>query len=479
MLRIPPLPRRRRPALLALCAAALAGCAQTAPDALRGDVAQLAAAHDPRGTLPPAATTRAQADALVAQWLAAPLDADSAVRIALLNNPALQAALSALDIADAERVQAATLPNPYFSIGRFTEGGARQIERSLRFDVLGLLTLPWRVQQQGRAVEIAKLQAAQDVVRLAAGTRRAWVRAVAAEQVAAAHGRMQDAAEAGAELARRMADAGNWSRLRQAREQMALAGSTARLARARLAAAQAREDLSRRMGLEGGEAQRFTLPDRLPDLPAAPPATDGLEARALRERLDVRAAQLQNAYVAESLGYTRATGFVSALDIGYTHDTTFANDGSGGGVAKRGWALDVPIPLFDWGGAATASAQARYRQSAEQVRDAAVLARSEVRAAAQAVRTAHALAHQQRQAVVPLAQRISDETTLRHGGMLASTWELLAEAAAATQAVADAAEAERDYWLADADLQQAITGTSPGAAQAFAAGAASNTPERH
>ena len=46
--------------------------------------------------------------------------------------------------------------------------------------------------------------------------------------------------------------------------------------------------------------------------------------------------------------------------------------------------------------------------------------------------------------------------------MFISTWELLAEARATTQAVATATEAQRDFWLADTDLQLALSGTSLG-----------------
>ena len=86
-----------------------------------------------------------------------------------------------------------------------------------------LLALPWRAQWQGQQHELAKLQAAQDVVRLAADTRKAWINAVAAQQSAWYLRDVKDAAEAGAELARRMARVGNWSRLEQAREQVVLA----------------------------------------------------------------------------------------------------------------------------------------------------------------------------------------------------------------------------------------------------------------
>jgi len=114
------------------------------------------------------------------------------------------------------------------------------------------------------------------------------------------------------------------------------------------------------------------------------------------------------------------------------------------------------------------------------LQDTAVRARSEVRSAWLTYRTALDLARQQQSQVVPLRQFISDETTLRYNGMLASVWDMLAEARNSTQAVAHAIEAQRDFWLAETDLQLALTGTSPGALQGLASGAATaTTPQGH
>jgi len=375
-------------------------------------------------------------------------------------------------------VQAITLPNPHLSLGRFANSQEREIERTLAFGLLDLITLPWRAERQAERLQIATLQAAQDVVLLAADTRRAWLRAVAAEQVAATHGRMVEAAEASAELARRMVQVGNWSRLRQAREQAALQEARSQHARARLAAATAREELHRRLGLWGAQTQ-YQLATQLPPLPASALPADGIEATALRERLDVQAARRQLDTQATRQGWSRAGAVFGDIGIAYSRNTSTERD-TGHTDVKRGWELELPLPLFDWGGAARTRAQAEVEQTAAQLQDTAVRARSEVRAAWLTYRTALDLARQQQSEVVPLRQFIADETTLRYNGMLASVWDLLAEARTSTQAVAGAIEAQRDFWLAETDLQLALTGTSPGALQGLTSGAAaSTTPQGH
>ena len=451
--------------LLPLAAAAvLAGCASVSPDGLRGEVAALTAQRTGSATAAALPGTgpdaRAEADQAIQGWLAQPLTQDAAVRIALLNNPGLQARLVALGVADAERVQALTLPNPQFSLARLANGHEREIERSLAFSLLDLVTLPWRTDRAAERLQIATLQAAQDVVQLAADTRRAWLRAVAAEQVAATHDRMAEAAEAGAELARRMVRAGNWSRLQQAREQAVLQEALRQRARARLAAATAREQLHQRLGLWSAQTQ-YRLPGQLPPLPQEALPADGIQATALRERLDVQAARRQLDTLARQQGWSRAGAVFGDLSLAWQRNTS-TDRATGHRETTRGWELDVPLPLFDWGGAARTRAQMQVEQSAAQLQDTAVRARTEVRAAWLTYRTALDLARQQQAEVLPLRQLIAEETTLRYNGMLASVWELLAEARNSTRAVADAIEAQRDFWLAETDLQLALTGTSPG-----------------
>ena len=260
----------------------------------------------------------------VADLLKAPVTAESAVRIALLNNPALQASLATLGVSDADRVQMGRLPNPHFSIGRFTEGDRVEIERILRFDVIGLLTLPWKAKWQGQQHEMAKLIAAQDVVMLASNTRKAWINAVAAQQTAIYMRDVKDAADASAELARRMARLGNWSRLQQAREQVFSADATAQLARAEQANFSEREKLIRLMGLWGQQIN-FTLAERLPDLPKTVTEMNDVEAQALRSRLDIRSAVAESGYVADQMGFKSVMGYFDGMTFAASSSTTFDN----------------------------------------------------------------------------------------------------------------------------------------------------------
>jgi outer membrane protein TolC len=316
----------------------------------------------------------------------------------------------------------------------------------------------------------AKSRAASEGLRVALETRKAWFTAVSASESARYAEQVKEAAEASAELARRMAAVGNWPKLNLAREQAFYAEATVQLARARQAEASARERLARLMGLWGDDLA-FQLPERLPELPQAPRefGTD-LEAQALAQRLDVQAARRDTEALARSLGLTKATRFVSLLEFG------LINNSETGQENQRGWEVEIGIPIFDFGTARTARAERLYMQSVNRVAEAAIQARSEVRDAYAAYRTNFDVARHYRDEIVPLRKRISEEMVLRYNGMLASVFELLADSREQVAAVNAYIETLRDFWMAESDFQMALTGRSPGAMQTTRSAAPAAAP---
>lgn len=97
--------------------------------------------------------------------------------------------------------------------------------------------------------------------------------------------------------------------------------------------------------------------------------------------------------------------------------------------------------------------------SVNRMADKAVRARSEVREAYSGYRSTYDIARHYRDEVVPLRKKISDEVMLRYNGMLTGVFELLAGAREQADSVNATIEAQRDYWLAETDLQMAINGS--------------------
>jgi hypothetical protein len=75
--------------------------------------------------------------------------------------------------------------------------------------------------------------------------------------------------------------------------------------------------------------------------------------------------------------------------------------------------------------------------------------------------TSHALAQASRGEVLKLRTFITEETVLHYNGMLKSVWDLLGEVSNQATAEVDAIEAQRDFWLAETDLQWTLQGGVP------------------
>ncbi|MEO8752809.1 MAG: TolC family protein [Casimicrobiaceae bacterium] len=460
---------------LPLALAALGGCSTLAPD---GGFTPVAVSVQERT----GAATRlirtdedaADARAFIADRLALPVTPDAAVAIALINNPGLQARYAELGIAQAQLVQAGRLPNPRFSFSHIGSGDTLEIERRFAVDVMSVLVMPLTLKLEGGRFALAQSTAAVDALRVAAEARRAAVSATAAAQGVRYYEQVLVAAEASAELARQMVAVGNWNKLNQMRQQVFHADALAQLARARNAAALARERLARVIGL-AATPDAIVLPERLPDLPAAPRVVADVVAVALAQRLDVRMARQGLDATVYALGLTRATRFVNVFDLAYR------NKNDAGAPRRNGYEIEIEVPLFDWGDAKLAKAEAIYRQAASELAETSGNAQSEARAAYDTYRTTYALARQFRDDIVPLRKRIADENQLRYNAMQISVFELLADAREQVMSVYGAIEAQRDFWLAEADLQAATIGGAGGAGTALAprTGDAAVAPPAH
>ncbi|MFZ5542752.1 MAG: TolC family protein, partial [Pseudomonadota bacterium] len=230
---VPARPRRWTiPALMA-SVAVLGGCASFSTDGGFGSVRQ--AAETQTGASLVWARSDAERDESsrrVAELLQREVGVDDAVQIALLNNRGLQAAFFELGISEADLVQAGRLPNPGFTFGRLARGDEIEWERGLHLNLARLLAMPLKKRIEQARFEQVKLRVTLEMLSLASETRKAWYRSVAAEETVRYMHQVQRAAEASAELARRMEQTGNWNKLMRAREQGFYADAALNVARA-------------------------------------------------------------------------------------------------------------------------------------------------------------------------------------------------------------------------------------------------------
>lgn len=448
--------RRKSPfgaLLLVLASAALTGCAtpsvQRNLDATR-KFAQREAGVAVGWPMSAAAITAAQERAR--HLLAEPLTVEGAVEIALRYSPGFQALLAESAAASAASSQSVRIPNPLWSFGRLAAGGTVEVDRALSVSLLDFILWPQR-RRLGDLQQVQhRLRSAGDVVSTVLAARQAWVDAVAAAQSVRYAEQVQASANATAELARRMAAAGNFARIEQARQQVFLADASSELARTQIEAAATREALIRVLGLSGDLVAALKLPERLPDLPVAVDPETVLAQRAFEERLDIRLSRAELDFTARSLGLTRVTSLVSAFEVAAISNSV-PTEG-----ALRGFSAEARLPLFDFGGARRANAQSLYEAAMSRTAQVIVDAHSHLRASYLTYRTTYDIARQYRDSLIPLRQSIAEENQLRYNGMLISVFELLADQREQVLTVRQAIASEREFWKADSVLRATLIG---------------------
>lgn len=393
---------------------------------------------------------------LAATLLGKPLTMDDAVQLALANSPAVQTMLaqSWADMAAAN--QGGRIANPLFTFERMRLGNELELGRLLSFGLLDLLTLPRRQSIAASAMAQARVQLSVRVVEQVSQVRQAWVRAVAGQQLLSYAEQVNRSAQASAELARRMQEVGNYTKLQRARQHVFYADATAQLAVAGQTARAAREDLVRQLGLSDEQALQLKLPERLPDLPATPREVATLNATALQQRLDVQMARLQLDAAGKSQGLNLLTSLID-VDVGLRHDTVF-NTATGARDNRRGYELDIRLPLFDWGSNQRSAMNAQALTAANRYDSITRAASSQLREHYGAYRTAYDLARHYRDEIVPLRQAMAEENVLRYNGMLIGVFELLADSREQIASVMAAINAQQQFWLADAGLSSSLLG---------------------
>lgn len=387
-------------------------------------------------------------DAL-AGLLAQPLSISAAEKLAVGFNPMMKVKLFKVGLAEADYAQAGRMENPGFSYARFS---GQAYEASILFDMGGVILMPLKRQLEARRLQAARYQAASDVLEHIANTRRSWINAVAARQQTGLMQRALESAEAGNNLTRQMSALGHSSVIEAADSELFLSGMRTSLTRQRLAESAAREGLIRQLGLWGKQARSLKLPNQLPELPSHSIAIESVEGQAIENRLDVRMANMNIVGLAKNLNLTRLNPFFSAIELGPVLE-------KGEGEIDRGFELEFRIPIFDIGDIKTQKAKAIYEQAQAQAEVTAIFAASSARQALVSYQSSLEIAKHFRDTVLPLRARISQEQLLMFNGMLISVFDLLDDLRSSTNMESNYVDAIKDFWIADTDLQQALTGS--------------------
>lgn len=449
---------QRIPISAAVLATLLSGCSSLPADLGRSDVASLVEA---RGRLAPSAD-EAERARLVSELIGKPLTAETATRIALVNNPRLKAEYARLGIAAAEVYDAGRLSNPTLSASRLNSdesGAADQVTFGLAQSFTSLLLLSTRNRIATGEFARAQQQAGAEILNLAAETESGFYELVGAQQIEKMRAAVANAAGLSAELAQRYFDAGNITRLELSREQAAASQARLDLLEAQAEVAAAHAELNTLMGVKGGTQTWTTssgLPSPLPNEDESPE----LLRLAGESRLDVLAARNEVKLLADSLGVTRRFRYLGELEVGV--ETERETDRS----RLTGPSLSWELPIFNQGKGAIAKAQAQMQSAEARLQELEIAVTNAVQLASLSVANAKARAEAYRTALIPQREQIVARSQEQVNYMLIGQFELLRAKQEEYDAYQGYLEAVSDYWVARAELAREVGTRLPSSAQA-------------
>ncbi len=385
------------------------------------------------------------------------LTPEASVQIALLNNPSLQAIYEDLGVTQADVVEAGLLENPVvFGQARFPNKSeeSTNYEFGIAQNFLNILMQPSRKKLSAIRFEQVKLHVADEVIQLVAKVRRSYFQALGAKQVRNLRKEITVAAGNSFELAQRLHSAGNISDLELATENAHFEQSRLDLANSETALLDAREQMTRLMGLWGSQTN-WWLPEQLPDIPAAEIPLENLESVAIENRLDMAAERKAVEALAQALGITIDWRWVGQIEVGVSTERE----------TDRTWvtgpSLAIELPIFNQRQADIARLEAQLRRSQKRLTAQAIAIRSEVRSLRNRLIMQRNMADHYRRTVLPLREQIVDLTLKNYNYMLTGAFDLLIAKQQEFEAYQKYLEAIRDYWIIRADMQRSLGGRLP------------------
>ena len=409
----------------------LSGCASVPADLGRSEVDELVAE---RGQ----AIDTGETSAILSNLVTQALTADDAVRIALINNPELQATYAELGFAAADVYEAGRIRNPILSglvLSSNRSGELDQVSFGLVTSFTDFVTLPAR----------KRLAAAE--------AESAYYQFVGAKQVAALRSQIAKAAGLSAALAERYHEAGNMTPRELAMERAAAAEARLEALAADAEAYAMRSALGTVMGLSVSGS--WDAPAQLPVPLASEDSLDELLSLAARSRLDLAAARADADRVADQRGVTGWTRWLGDLDVG------FENERETDGARLKGPSVDWEVPLFTQNRDALLRLDADLQIAIAEVRRLTLAVNNDVHLAFAKAANARAHVKTYRDTLVPARVAVTARAKEEEAFMLIGIFELLEIKQQEYDAYQGYLEAVRDYWLARTELTRAVGNSLP------------------
>jgi cobalt-zinc-cadmium efflux system outer membrane protein len=389
----------------------------------------------------------------VRSLLAQPLSLDNAVRIALLNNRELRADLFGLGVARGQLVQADLFPNIEFDVAvRFPRGGdhPRAYDLGASLDLTHLILRGPRTDVAEAELDAARVRAAGAVLDLSYRVRLAYYDVQAGEQQLELLRTAMQSFGASFDTTRELQRAGNANELDVATEQSAYESARVVVAEAEAELIDARERLNVLLGVFG-QATSWAVSPRLPDPSADLGDVSRLESRAIDASLELAATRSQLMASARRVGLSKIAGVLPDLSVGVSAERHE-------GLWFVGPQLSGNLPLFDRQQGNRISFEAELDALRERYLADAVNIRAAMRAARDRALSAQARLKQYRETLLPLRERVVQQSVLHYNAMQIGVFQLLSARREQVDAGRSYVATLLEYWRSRAALEQLLAG---------------------
>ncbi|MFZ6180533.1 TolC family protein [Nannocystis pusilla] len=386
-----------------------------------------------------------------------PLDADTAVRVALLNNRMLRAQLRELGVARGRLIQARQVANPLFEAEALPERNTA-LELRVEYDITSLVLAPLRAKAAAAELAAERLEVAGAVVQLGYDVRAAFHALQSSRSRLVLAGRMLDVFAAGRDAATALLEAGSVPALDASSRIAAFERARVTVAQLELEVADRRERLQRLLGLHARDTP-WEVRAELPQVPDALPVPDAPETRAIRASLELAAMKSRLEAIAQRTRLSRTQGWLPEIDVDLHSLHGDPSTGSGPrGPWRFGGGVALRVPLFDRQRGTTRAHEAEFDALMERYHGVAIDVRSAAREQRNRVVSAHARARQYQKIIVPAQRRVVEQTQLQYNAMQVGVFQLLQAHRDQLDIELAYVETLREYWDATAALDALLAG---------------------
>jgi cobalt-zinc-cadmium efflux system outer membrane protein len=391
----------------------------------------------------------------VSKLLQKPLTVASAVQIALMNNQVLQVAFGEAGIAQADVIDAVTIPNPSVDFDVQFPAVDSSMSRYgwvVAQDFIQLLMAPLKKKIAQAELDTLKLRLADQALELTTNVKIAYFTCQADQQLLSRLKLIQETNAAALDLSQKQFAAGNTTEFSLLQAQSTYSQGRLDIANAEADLRSQREMLNRLLGLWGADTDWQIKADLMP-VPDFDFSTEKLEALAIAQRLDLRAAYRDLTNTISALGLTKSYRSLPALKMGFSGERDID------GALNLGPSVSFEVPIFNQGQSRIARGEAQVRIDESKLEALAVNIRSQVRESRDNLISLSESAKFYQTDILPTRTQMMKQAMLEYNAMALSPYVLYQTKSEEAESERAYIDTVRDYWITRAELERAVGGT--------------------